>query len=286
MRRAATLACAAVLLAGSVGLARQTPVFRATVAEVVVDVSVRQAEQPVANLTAPDFALTDNGVPQTIDVVTTERLPIDFTFLLDVSGSVAGAQLQRLKQALRDTAAALPATDRVRVVALQQTVREVWPWQPGGAPPVLDGLTAGGATAIYDGLVAVLVRPAEPERRQLIVVLTDGEDTLSVLDLGTARAVALRADAVVQLLLTRNDTPANEGVRELAAATGGQTFSVAGWTAVADAFQRAIDAFRAGYVLHYTPRGVARPGWHDVHVSLTHAGEYEVRARKGYDGGT
>lgn len=51
---------------------------------------------------------------------------------------------------------------------------------------------------------------------------------------------------------------------------------------VDDAFLRAIDAFRASYIVRYTPAGVAPDGWHDLVVRVVKRGRYDVTARRGY----
>ena len=63
---------------------------------VAISASVKRDNAPVANLTAADFRLTDNGVPQSIDAVTIESVPLDVTLFMDTSGSTAGA-LDRMK---------------------------------------------------------------------------------------------------------------------------------------------------------------------------------------------
>src|SRR5258708_185849 len=74
---------------GEGGSARQTT-FRSTTAVVSVSVSVKRGNAVVANLTAADFALTDNGVPQRVEAVSMESVPVDVTLFLDTSGSTAG----------------------------------------------------------------------------------------------------------------------------------------------------------------------------------------------------
>ena len=64
-------------------------------------------------------------------------------------------------------------------------------------------------------------------------------------------------------------------------ATGGSLHHV---RTGADAFQRILDEFRSSYVLQYTPRGVDRPGWHEIDVKVTRSGSFGIRARRGYEG--
>jgi len=108
---------------------RQEPVFRASVDAVRVDVLVSDGGRPVGGLTASDFELTDNGVPQSIDLVTT-AVSVKVVLVLDASGSVAGEKLGHLKAACRalfrglrpqDSAALLTFSERLTLVARNET---------------------------------------------------------------------------------------------------------------------------------------------------------------------
>src|SRR5262245_42749705 len=52
-------------------------VFRATTESVAISTTVKRGNNSVANLTAKDFLLTDNGVAQTVEAVTIESVPLD-----------------------------------------------------------------------------------------------------------------------------------------------------------------------------------------------------------------
>ena len=79
---------------------------------------------------------------KTITSVSAERVPLDLTLLLDLSSSVDGPMLQRLKAAVTDTAALLLPDDRIRLVAISQVLHEVFGFRPRGAPMQLDALVA------------------------------------------------------------------------------------------------------------------------------------------------
>src|SRR5207245_5090388 len=107
---------------------------------------------PVAGLTTADFELRDNGVLQQLQSADSEKVPLDLTLLLDLSSSVDGPQLQRLKTAVADTASLLRRDDRIRLVTISQVLREVFGLRPRGDAMPLDSLAAEGATSLYDGL--------------------------------------------------------------------------------------------------------------------------------------
>ena len=288
----ATATCILAIGVASTGAfaQQQPPVFRTNIDVVTVDVSVRSGNGAVAGLTAADFEVLDNGVPQKIEAFSLETLAIDVTMLLDASKSVEGRVLDRLKTGVLTTAGLLGKNDALRLLALQHRIRQVFAFQPGGGRPPVEGLTAQGGTSLYDGLAAAMMHRSDPERRQLVIAYTDGQDTLSILDAETAREVALRADAVVHIVvpvearkLTAPDSPNAKILRELAGQTGGQVFYPNASEGLTGAFTRALSEFRTSYVLRYTRNGVAAEGWHDISVRVT-SGNYDVHAKKGYGG--
>jgi VWFA-related protein len=313
---------ALVVVFVSVVAAQQT--FRSGVDGVVIPVSVRSGNRPVGGLTAEDFELRDNGVVQVLQDVSAEKLPIDVTLLLDLSSSVDGPMLQRLKTAVADTATLLRADDRMRLVAVSQVLREVFPFRDktGAIAHDLDTLAAEGATSLYDGLAATMMRPTAVGRRQLIVAFTDGRDSTSILDESAARAIARLSDAVVDIVVpvaspkgspTRrlsqraggspdtlngasNVTVNGEGaagvapegvpqvLSDLVAPTAGQVLPLEPEASISRVFKAMLDDFRATYVLQYVPKGVESTGWHDVEIGIKKRGKYDLRARKGYRG--
>lgn len=302
-------------------LSAQQP-FRSGVTGVVIPVSVRSGNKPVSGLTAADFELRDNGIVQTLQEVSAEKMPIDLTLLLDLSSSVDGPMLQRLKTAVADTAALLRPDDRIRLVAISQVLHEVFPFRPKAASMPLDTLGAEGATSLYDGLAATMMRPTDVGRRQLIVAFTDGRDSTSIIDENAARAIAQQSEAVVDIVVPVAVAKAGESRRlsqraggtpdslagspnltvngqgpaaaspdgvpqvlsDLVAPTAGQVLALPPDESISGVFRAMLDDFRATYVLQYQPNGVDAAGWHDVDITLKKRGKFDVRARKGYRG--
>jgi hypothetical protein len=186
---------------------------------------------------------------------------------------------------------------------------------------VLDGLVAEGATSLYDGLAATMMRPSQPGRRQLIVAFTDGRDSTSIIDQNAVKAIARLTDAVVDIVVpvggargpqSRRLTQRNgsidslgggsnvtvngqgpgglmaEGVpqalSDLVAPTAGQVLPLDADDSISRIFKTMLDDFRATYVLQYVPQRVAPEGWHEVDVTVKKRGKYEIRARRGYRG--
>jgi len=318
MRRALSVLIAATLVGEAVSTQE---LFRSGVDGVIIPVTVRNGNRPVGGLTAADFELRDNGVLQQIQNASAEKIPIDLTLLLDLSASVDGPTLLRLKTAVTDTAALLRRDDRIRLVTTSQVLREVFSLRPKEDAMVLDGLTAEGATSLYDGLGATMMRPSQSGRRQLIVAFTDGHDSTSIIDQNAVKAIARLTDAVVDIVVpidaargnpSRRLTQRNgsldslgggsnvvvngqgagagttEGVppvlSELVAPTAGQVLTLEENESISRVFKTMLDDFRATYVLQYVPHGIAPEGWHEVDVAVKKRGKYDIRARRGYRG--
>jgi len=298
MTRRAIALCALVsalfLSATTVPLGQTPPQFRATTDVVSIEASVRAGRSAVTDLKASEFQVLDNGVPQKLDAVLYESVPIDVTLVLDASASTARV-IERFKANARQVTDMLRANDRVQLVAVSTDVIRIVPQPPASHVLPLDGLHAAGGTSINDALLLALVAREDPQRRALVIAFTDGEDTTSLTDTATVVAAAARSDGVLHVVLAPSPTgitpPALssplQAIRDAAETTGGTLYPPGAYGDAVDAFKRVLDEFRHSYVLRYTLHGVPRDGWHDVIVSVQRMSteRLTVRSRRGYFGG-
>jgi VWFA-related protein len=295
-----------VVIAAAVAVGAQQqparPVFRTQTDVVSVSVAVYDGRRPVAGLGVRDFTLTDNKVPQEIDSVTAQDVPIDVTLAVDVSGSTA-AHLKQYRSDVTQIAKLLGPEDRLRLLAFGTDVVEVLPLQQQATPLPLDALQMAGMTSLNDALVDALLRPVAFDRRHLAVAFTDGYDTLSITTADRVLEVARQSETVLHLVITtsaifpsssiprvwplaaQTDPKGREILLEAADVTGGRR----GWpgmfsASVLGAFKEIFNDFRASYVLKYRPGGVPQGGWHDIGVTVPRQRGYTIRARRGYGG--
>jgi Ca-activated chloride channel family protein len=271
--------------------------FTSGVDVVTVDVSARDGGKVVTGLAAADFTVLDNGVKQEIGDVTYGKLPIDVTVALDVSYSVTGLQLQRLRLAVGQLMRDLGADDRLRLMMFNERVRRVVDFTTDVATVqnAIARASAGGATAVFDTLSVALVSAENPDRRQLVVLFTDGADSMSFTDPRTLIDVARHSNVTVSAVLpsvspsplVRVNLPPITAehikvYRQLAAETGGVIVPIAVRSDITDTFAKALEEFRSSYVLHFSPRGVEAKGFHELTVAVPAKPKLTIRARKGY----
>jgi VWFA-related protein len=273
---------------------------------VIVDAAVTSRNKIVTGLTAADFEITDNGVKQTILDVTRESMPIDVTLALDTSASVGSRLSAALLNAAEKVRRQLRAGDRVAMVTFNQQIRERVALAPAEQVQSISLGPPGGGTSLFDTIGIALATPPNAERRQMVIVFTDGLDTMSFLDEATVLDVGRRSRAAVFVVAA--EPPGSRLPKaffdRLAETTGGlveivPAFEVASTSAPSggvssivirpatevlnEAFLRALENFRTSYVIRYPISGVARPGWHALTVRVTKPNtNYQIRARKGY----
>lgn len=280
-------------------LAGDQAVFRARTDLVAISASVKRGNTPVPNLTAADFQLTDNDVPQAIDAVTIESVPLDVTLFMDTSGSTAGA-LDRMKRNVVAIAAMLRPDDQFRLLTIGLSVEAPVPWQRGGTPMSLDMTAVPGISLIYDALFVALTHTPAAGRRHLIVAMTDGRDCGSLLDGPRLLDASGRSEAVLHWIYVSADadidrnsvnawcSPTDAGevdfMAQTAARTGGDSHRSRFGDPAVRTFAQILDEFRQSYVLRYSPRGIEPGGWHTVAVTVPAQPALTIKARSGYFG--
>lgn len=281
------------------------PPFRSGVDAVRVDVLVTDRNRPVAGLTAADFVLLDNGVPQELHDVSIEDVPFSMMLALDVSDSVTDG-LEHLRSAAQAAVDALQPADRAALLTFSELVDVAVPWTARTADlaNALASIKTGGGTSLYDGTYAALtLRDLQPGRRALLLIFSDGADTTSWLPDSVVAAAARRTDVVVYAVALRDEpvvpsrvmfrsgielmpglrsarTP-HEFLNEIAEITGGTIYQAERRAMLRERFAAIVREFRSRYILIYTPRSVASDGWHRIDVRLKDR-RGQVRARRGY----
>ena len=221
----------------------------------------------VHDLTSSDFNIQDNGeLPKRITHFERQtNLPLRIAFVVDTSSSIAETFLVEektaglfLKRNLR------PASDLALVIGFANKPRLAQ--SPTKDTSLLSqtirNLKVGGETAIYDA-VSVAARELgkfndlEPTRR-IIILITDGEDNVSHIDLQQAVEAAQRNECFVYVLSTNIDVSseaesAERAMKRLSQATGGNLLRANTGHNLKKAFSDLEKDLRSQYAIGYTP---------------------------------
>jgi Ca-activated chloride channel family protein len=259
----------------------------------VKDVSGR----PVGGLNKADFTVYENGVKQEVSLFERHTAqPLSVGILLDVSGSTA-REMQYQTEAVQRFADALfregNPEDRAALFAFNWQVVTVVDYtrNAGLFRSGLKSLRAEAGTSLYDAILLGARDIQERSGRHVLVVVTDGGDTVSTSTFHQALEAAHAADAVIYPILTmpiKNDVGRNVGGENaltlLAESTGGRMFAP-GENGLDMAFQEILRDLRTQYLLGYYPRGVppTKDRFHKLNVELAKP-EWRAVTRTGYYG--
>jgi Ca-activated chloride channel homolog len=278
----------------------QTP-FRSAVDLVSLNVTVTEGTgKYVTDLTAQDFAVFEDGVKQDVTFFTRTNLPIALALLIDTSASMenklATAQeaaigfARRLRQ--QDLAEVVDFDSRVVVIQsfsnnlseLEQAIRKT---------------SAGGSTSLYNAvyialkdLKKIIAKSSDEIRRQAIVVLSDGEDTSSLLPFEEVLDLAKRSETAIYSIGLRS----NEGtgvsakgfkeaefvMRQFSQETGGRSFFPNQLADLAGIYGQISDELSSQYTVGYTSKNPKRDGsWRRVVVRVARP-NLTARTKLGY----
>ena len=131
------------------------PVYRAGVDLVVLNVAVLDDDgDPVTGLSAEDFTILEDGVPQEVALfASSSNTPLDIALVLDMSGSVA-ASAPSIKRDAKAFLDALGPSDCVYFVPFQEKVH-AGTWSAPDAAALIslvNRIPLRGGTALYDAL--------------------------------------------------------------------------------------------------------------------------------------
>jgi len=278
--------CLFVLVAGgavaAVAAQPPAPAFTTRVESVRIDALVTDGGRPLLGLQPADFDVSDNGVPQQVDLVSFEQIPLNVVLALDMSDSVAGERLAQLQDAGSAVLAGLTRDDQAALVTFSNIVSLPAPLSGRLADVrrALDDAYGFGETSLVDGVFAAMQVGESDAGRALLIVFSDGLDTASWLTSDAVLESARRSDAVAYSAAI-GEGASSSFLRELSALTGGTLYKIDSTRDLRATFLRILEEFRHRYLISYTPRGVAQNGWHRLDVKVKNR-RATIKARPGY----
>jgi Ca-activated chloride channel family protein len=267
---------------------------------VSVALNVDQAGAPVGGLGKDDFEVLEDGKPQKIAVFERETTsPLSVVLAIDGSESTLRNERLELTAAKRFVRALLRDQDELDVMEFSDTVREVVSFT-GDKHRIEDGLNAlqhGDATALYDAVYLASQRLGETSaangRRRILVLITDGGDTVKGVKYTQALEQAQRAGVLVYSLIivpieadAGRNTGGEHALMQLGMDTGGKYYYVEDAKDLAPAFAKVSDDLRTQYVLgYYAPQRGKDASFRTITVRMKDPAlreKYGLRYRNGY----
>ena len=271
-----------LITVGSVRAVTQNATFASKIEAVRVDVLVTDEGRPVRDLQAAEFDVLDNGVRQEVDLTSFEQIPLNAVLALDMSESVAGERLDHLRGAARGLLDGLKPDDQAALVTFNHVVFQGSGLTTGleRVRAAIDRTVATGETSLVDGVYTAMMIGESDVGRSLLIVFSDGLDTSSWLSADAVLDAAKRSDVVVYAVAV-GTSPKATFLPDLSALTGGTFFRTESTKDLGATFLQILDEFRHRYLVSYSPRGVAKGGWHQLEVRVKRKG-VRIKARPGY----
>jgi Ca-activated chloride channel family protein len=268
------------------------------VAASVVDVQGKA----ITDLKLEDFELRVDGQPKQISEIGFSNTPVRLVMLFDNSSSLSAAREFEKKAAIRffrnvlrpiDEAAifsisTVPILEQSLTSNVQTLVRTI---EHFGKPE--------GATALFDAIAqaAAYLRPLQG--RKVIVIVSDGADTISDMDFDSTLRQAQAADCQIYAVQTGQldydmqtgefknanvrDLAAERRMQEMALQTGGAVYVPHGTADLDTAFAQISADLAQQYILSYYPTDDKRDGrFRVISLRVATRSNVRVRARKGY----
>lgn len=281
----------------------QPPVFRSGASLVALNVTVTGPDKRfVGGLDAEDFAIYEDGIQQDVQFFESGAVPIDLIVLIDTSSSMRH-RMPIVHEAALGFMKTLRHGDRAAIVVFNDTVKVVQGLTGDHSllEAAIRGTTAQGGTALHTALYVALkqfgrgVRDSNDVRRQALAVLSDGDDTASLISFDDVLDVAHKSGVTVYpISLTSEQDPRSPSgaryfsqsqfaMRKLAQETGAQAFFPARVHELSAIYSTIAEELSYQYSIGYAPRNPRDDGrFRRIIVRVTTRPELRPRARSGY----
>jgi Ca-activated chloride channel homolog len=301
---AVMLALATTTVAQEGVSSEQPPLYRSGTSLVALNVTVTDRNsQFVTGLAETDFVVFEDGVQQEVRFFEALQVPKDLIILIDTSSSMRH-QIGDVHQAAVGFLRTLRPGDRGAVVTFADTVEVVHGLTGDGEAleAAVRSTTAHGATALYNALYIALrqfgqgVATEGDVRRQAIAVLSDGEDTSSLIGFDDVLSVARKSGVSVYPIALQ---PAQAGprdpgprrsysgtdfsLRQLAQETGAQAFFPAHIGELKGIYDAIAQELSNQYSIAYaSANSRSDGGFRRIQVRIADRPDLRLRTRAGY----
>ena len=276
-------------------------VFRAGVDLVSLNVTVVDNQNRyVTDLREEDFSVFEDGTRQELTFFNRTSLPIALSILIDTSASME-SRLATAQEAAIGFARKLRTQDLAQVVDFDSRV-EIAQNFTSSVPDLeraIRATTAGGSTSLHNALYISLkelakirAKSQDDVRRRAIIVLSDGEDTSSLVSYEEVLELAKRSETAIYTIgLQPKDAGQTKGFREaefvlrqFAQETGGRSFFPQRVEDLKDVYGQIADELSSQYALGYASKNGRRDGGYRRIVVQVARPNTQARTKRGYYG--
>jgi VWFA-related protein len=252
--------------------------------------------QLVTTLNRESFRLYEGSRLQKIDAFSREtNVPLSIALLVDQSSSTID-QLEFERAAAMDffNNTVKRGKDRAMIIGFASNAEELVDFtdSPEKFADGLRKLSAGGGTAVYDTLfVAAREKLAreDGERRKVIILISDGDDTASRYSLTQALTTVQKNDAIIYAISVNRTTDTknadrergDKAIRQMVDETGGRAYFPTKLSDLTAEFKKIEDELRSQYSLSYTPANPFDGTYRKLRVDMADK-KHKARTRAGY----
>jgi Ca-activated chloride channel family protein len=251
---------------------------------------------PVANLQKENFILKEDGKEQKIAIFDKESaLPLSIVLAVDTSLSTRKDLPLELSSARKFAHAIVRPQDGLSVYKFSETVSQMVSFTSDlkKIDEGIDHPRNGAATALYDAIYLGSQALNRRQGRKVMVVITDGGDTMSQMNYRQALSAAQESEAIIYSIIivpieadAGRDTGGEHALIQISSDTGGKYYYATSSAQLDDAFKKISDELRTQYLLAYYPsQHYSTSEFRQLRVDLTNppaAGPFQAHYRAGY----
>jgi Ca-activated chloride channel homolog len=284
------------------GAQRQGGRIRSGVELVSLNVTVTDGgNKYVSDLNEEDFEVYEDGAKQKLTFFSKTQQPISLALLLDTSASM-DERMGIAQEAAIGFAKQLHKEDQAEVIDFDSQVRILSPFTNDSAAleKAIRATTPNGSTSLYNAIYISLKELKKTKaastsdiRRQAIVLLSDGDDTSSLIEFDEVLDLAKRSETAIYAIGLRQGEIARKEFKEaefvlkqLATETGGRAYFPTDARDLAKIYQTIWDELSSQYSIAYSSGNPKRDGaWRRIQVRLLKP-SLTARTKQGYYGPT
>jgi VWFA-related protein len=277
----------------------QPPSFGTGIEIINLSLSVTDARSNfVTDLQQGDFAVFEDGIRQELSLFTHENLPISLVLMLDTSASMEDKLPTAQAAAIRFTKT-LRTQDVAQVVQFndRSTTLQAFTNDQAALEAAIRRTEAAGPTALHNALYVALKdlsRDKDPRelRRRAVVLLSDGEDTASLVSDEQVLELARKSEINIYAISLRAKRPQERGqafsqaeylVNALTRDTGGHAYFPTSIDELDSVYDRIAEELRTLYSVGYVSSNARRDGkWRRIVVRVPEREGITIRHKLGY----